>query len=141
MATPAPEGGIGEVVLLGEGEQGEAAGAMLAEEGLDLAPAQARPYVLPQRRVPPKRPTRRPRRSEPWTTPRARPGRNIASPSLKPSCNPWERSRPDVPKCAMSRTDFVCIAEICEDKIRIQRRIDARWTPMRAAKSLAERPD
>ena len=31
--------------------------------------------------------------------------------------------------------------EACEDEIRIQRRTDMGWTPMRAAKSLAERPD
>ena len=40
-ATPSLEGGIGELVLLGKGEHGEAAVAMLAEEGLDLVPRRA----------------------------------------------------------------------------------------------------
>ena len=31
--------------------------------------------------------------------------------------------------------------EACEDEIRIQRRTDMGWTPMRAAKSEVERPD
>ena len=31
--------------------------------------------------------------------------------------------------------------EACEDEIRMLRRTDMGWTPMRAAKSLAERPD
>jgi hypothetical protein len=31
--------------------------------------------------------------------------------------------------------------DACEDEIRIQRRTDMGWTPMRAAKSEVERPD
>ena len=39
------------------------------------------------------------------------------------------------------KRDLELGAEACEAEIRIQRRTDMGWTPMRAAKPLAERPD
>lgn len=39
------------------------------------------------------------------------------------------------------KRDLESGTDACEAEIRIQRRTDMGWTPMRAAKSLAERPD
>ncbi len=57
------------------------------------------------------------------------------------AAGPWDEALSGGRSWTGTKRGLASGVDACEDEIRIQRRTDMGWTPMRAAKSLAERPD